>query len=119
MKSSCIRCSILHVACKAAAVSLPVPWRCSLLCVGILAAGPWAHALSIVVTPGSSAAYLYFPAQTSSAGNTTNTNTTNSTLTLVGVGGVSIAKSGGWLASEDCLLSCPLTLAICEVKALI
>lgn len=116
MNSPRILCSIAHTSCKAAAVLLQIPWHWGLWCVCILGAVPWAHALSIVVTPGSSAAYLYFPAQTSGPGNTTNTNTTNSTLTLVGVGGVSIAKSGGWLgytlthaaSASSCGLTCAL-----------
>ena len=76
------------------------------------------HALPIVVTPGSSAAYLYFPAQTSTQGSTNNPSTSNtsSTLTLVGVGGVSVTKAGGWLgytlthaaSGSSCGVTCAL-----------
>ncbi len=53
-------------------------------------------ALSIVVTPGSSASYLYFPPAQSS-GQNNNGNASSSTITLAGVGGVSISKSGGFV----------------------
>jgi len=53
------------------------------------------QALTMVVTPGSSASYLYFPpASNSSSGNATS----NTAVVLAGVGGVSLSKAGGWIA---------------------
>lgn len=57
-----------------------------------------AQALSMVVTPGTSASYLYFPpASVSGTGSGNTTNASTSTVLVAGVGGVSLVKSGGWV----------------------
>jgi hypothetical protein len=56
-----------------------------------------AMAISIVVTPGSTASYLYFPPASANSGSNTS-GPSNSTLTLAGVGGVSLTKSGAYTA---------------------
>lgn len=58
-----------------------------------------AMATSIVVTPGSTASYLYFPPASSSASSGSSSSSSggnNSTVTLAGVGGVSVTKSGAY-----------------------
>lgn len=65
------------------------------------------HALTMVVTPGSGASYLYFPpansASASSAGGSGNTS-----VVVAGVGGVSLNKAGSWIAYSVSLLGGPL-----------
>lgn len=56
-----------------------------------------AMAISIVVTPGSTASYLYFPPASASSGSNSS-GPSNSTVTLAGVGGVSLTKSGAYTA---------------------
>ena len=55
-----------------------------------------AQALSMVVTPGTSASYLYFP-PASVSGTGSGNATSTSTVLVAGVGGVSLVKSGGWV----------------------
>ena len=80
----------------------------------------WAHAswaLSIVVTPGSSASYLYFPPLQSSSTGTSGTGAgSGATVPVAGVGGVSLTKSGAFTAytlthapsASSCGVSCTL-----------
>jgi hypothetical protein len=56
-------------------------------------------ATSIVVTPGSTASYLYFPpASTSSNANPSSSPSSTSNVILAGVGGVSVTKAGSFTA---------------------
>jgi len=66
--------------------------------LGSLLASLQTLALSMVVTPGTSASYLYFPpASVSGTGSGGTSNNSASTVLVAGVGGVSLVKSGGWL----------------------
>lgn len=74
-------------------------------------------ALSIVVTPGSSASYLYFPPLQSSSSNNNGTGSGGgASLPMAGVGGVSLTKSGAFTAytlthapsASSCGVSCTL-----------
>lgn len=56
-----------------------------------------AMAISIVVTPGSTASYLYFPPAATAAGSGTSSSNSSS-VTIAGVGGVSVTKYGGYIA---------------------
>jgi hypothetical protein len=96
---------------------VPGPSRAQRLLSSLLVAlcGFWgglegAQALTMVVTPGSSASYLYFPpASTSSgSGSGTSNNSSNSTAVVVaGVGGVSLTKSGGYIAYSVSVINIP------------
>ena len=78
----------------------------SLLVVfSVCALSPLALALTMVVTPGSSASYLYFPPASSSTSGSGNTNTTS--VVLAGVGGISLSKAGSWVGYTVSLATSP------------
>ncbi|MEI7740493.1 MAG: hypothetical protein WCJ99_17355, partial [Betaproteobacteria bacterium] len=66
--------------------------RCGFLGLSSLVIHLQVCALSMVVTPGSSASYLYFPPALISGPASTNS---TSTVLVAGVGGVSLSKAGG------------------------
>lgn len=68
--------------------------RCGFLGLSSLVIHLQVCALSMVVTPGSSASYLYFPPALVSGPASTNS---TSTVLVAGVGGVSLSKAGGWV----------------------
>ena len=73
-----------------------VSWGAWLCAVGWLFMVLDVRALSMVVTPGTSASYLYFPPSSVSASGSANSGT--NTVVVTGVGGVSVSKAGGWVA---------------------
>jgi len=86
----------------------------ALVCVMGWASGQ-ALAISIVVTPGSTASYLYFPPASSSS-SSSSSGSNSSTVTLAGVGGVSVAKSGAFTAYSIAQSS---TGSVCGVSCIL
>ena len=90
-------------------------WLCAFYWLGLVQD---VRALSMVVTPGTSASYLYFPPALANAPSTNNRGT--NTVVVAGVGGVSVSKAGGWVSytvgvsgasstsSASCGLNCSL-----------
>ena len=93
-------------------------WLCAFYWLGMVQD---VRALSMVVTPGTSASYLYFPPALTNASSSNNAGT--NTVVVAGVGGVSVSKAGGWVsytvsvsgasstsstASASCGLTCSL-----------
>ena len=66
-----------------------------------------AQALTMVVTPGSSASYLYFPPASTGSGSGSGTSSNSTTLVVAGVGGVSLTKSGGYIAYSVSVINIP------------
>ena len=78
-----------------------------LLLVGLaFCASPIAQALTMVVTPGSSASYLYFPPANASSSGSGNSST-NTSVVLAGVGGISLSKAGSWIGYSVGVINVP------------